>query len=134
LNWKKNPATSSRQITSFTLVHEAGNKYIGLLEYADNGSSESQQVNVIYDGRRWMANFLPQIPSFPSNPPIQPQSLPISAMPPRFNPPKPAAGCPLCGGTLVRMDAGERGKAFGGGNLLGAFMKTHRCNCCGHLV
>jgi len=46
-----------------------------------------------------------------------------------------AAKCPVCGiGKLVKMDAGGRGAAFGAGNLLGAFMKTHRCNCCGHLV
>ena len=42
--------------------------------------------------------------------------------------------CPLCGGQLERMDAGGRGKAFGSGNLFGAFTHTHRCINCGHLV
>jgi uncharacterized protein with PIN domain len=42
--------------------------------------------------------------------------------------------CPLCGGTLSRMDAGERGSAFAQGNLLGAFARTHRCTNCGHMV
>jgi uncharacterized protein with PIN domain len=42
--------------------------------------------------------------------------------------------CPLCNGTLERMDAGRRGTAFAEGNLLGAFTHTHRCTKCGHLV
>lgn len=41
--------------------------------------------------------------------------------------------CPKCGGFMQKMDAGSRGTAFGSGNLLGAFMNSHRCGACGHL-
>ena len=42
--------------------------------------------------------------------------------------------CPVCRGTLERMDAGGRGRAFAEGNFFGAFAHTHRCSHCGHLV
>jgi ribosomal protein L37E len=46
-----------------------------------------------------------------------------------------SGNCPVCRtGNLVRMDAGSRGTAFGQGNLLGAFIKSHRCNRCGYLA
>ena len=41
--------------------------------------------------------------------------------------------CPACGGRMTKMGAGERGSAFGSGNLLGAFTKQYRC-ACGHLA
>jgi hypothetical protein len=47
----------------------------------------------------------------------------------------PRPKCPACGiGELRAMDAGARGSAFGSGNLLGAFTKSHRCSCCGYLA
>jgi predicted RNA-binding Zn-ribbon protein involved in translation (DUF1610 family) len=46
-----------------------------------------------------------------------------------------AGSCPMCGaGRLTKMDAGARGRSFGEGNLLGAFMKSHRCNNCGYMA
>lgn len=43
--------------------------------------------------------------------------------------------CPACRvGYLCPMDAGSRGVAFGSGNLLGAFTKSHRCSSCGYLA
>lgn len=42
--------------------------------------------------------------------------------------------CPNCGQlTGVRMDARQRGSAFAGGSLLGAFVKTYRCTSCEYL-
>src|SRR5204862_262373 len=52
----------------------------------------------------------------------------------RQNPYDGRPRCPKCGSYSVkRMDAGERGKAFGGGNVLGAFMNSMRCQACGGL-
>jgi predicted RNA-binding Zn-ribbon protein involved in translation (DUF1610 family) len=45
-----------------------------------------------------------------------------------------AVKCPMCGSYMVRMDASQRGRAFGQGNLLGAFAKTYRCDSCGYLA
>lgn len=46
-----------------------------------------------------------------------------------------AGNCPVCGcGKLVKMDAGARGTSFAEGNLLGAFIKSHRCDSCGYTV
>ena len=43
--------------------------------------------------------------------------------------------CPVCHvGNLAKMDAGSRGSAFGQGNLIGAFSKSHRCSNCGYLA
>tara|TARA_Y100000766_G_C18447994_1_gene384570 strand:- start:209 stop:496 length:288 start_codon:yes stop_codon:yes gene_type:complete len=42
--------------------------------------------------------------------------------------------CPACGGRMTKMDAGDRGSAFGSGSLLGAFTKQYRCGACGHLA
>ncbi len=49
---------------------------------------------------------------------------------------EPRSGsCPACRiGDLCHMNAGTRGQAFGSGNLLGAFTKSHRCNHCGYLA
>jgi len=41
--------------------------------------------------------------------------------------------CEMCGGILVRMDAGGRGKAFADGNMWGCWIKTYRCTNCGYL-
>lgn len=68
---------------------------------------------------------------------IHAKACPKCGLPPIINPfmAASAANCPVCKiGKLVKMDAGGRGRAFGQGNLLGAFMKTHQCNYCGHLV
>jgi hypothetical protein len=44
-----------------------------------------------------------------------------------------SGSCPVCGsGKLIKMDAGARGTSFAEGNLLGAFIKSHRCNSCGY--
>ena len=42
--------------------------------------------------------------------------------------------CPMCGGLMLSMGAGGRGKAFGQGNVFGAFAKTYRCEDCGYLA
>jgi hypothetical protein len=55
----------------------------------------------------------------------------------RYAPPLFSFGakCPMCNvGTMVRMGAGERGRAFGSGNLIGAFSKSHCCDSCGYLA
>ena len=133
--WKKNPATSSIQVTSFSLVHEGGNKYVGLFDYINNDQSESLQIIVTHDGRRWIANAVPQMPVFSDTIPTPTQSIPVPEIPSTFNFPRPTGNCPICSiGKLVRMDAGGRGTALAQGNLLGACMNTHQCNYCGHLV
>jgi hypothetical protein len=46
-----------------------------------------------------------------------------------------SGNCPMCRiGNLTKMDAGSRGAAFGQGNLLGAFTKSHRCGNCGYIA
>lgn len=40
--------------------------------------------------------------------------------------------CPACGGRASSLK-GQRGTAFGAGNILGAFTKSMRCDLCSHL-
>lgn len=40
--------------------------------------------------------------------------------------------CPACGGVATSLK-GQRGAAFGAGNLIGAFSNSMRCGACGHL-
>jgi hypothetical protein len=56
----QDPATSSIQIKSFSLVHESGNKYKGIFEAQTDGNKESAEVEVTYDGRTFMWKILPQ--------------------------------------------------------------------------
>ena len=126
----------SIQISSIRLIYESGNKYIGMLEVQDNGMPGSLELTVFYDGRSLIWKTLPSGSPANTNPQVPEVQLPdFTQIPiqPVFT--QRTGNCPVCGiGTLVKMDAGRRGIAFGQGNLLGAFMKTHQCNCCGHLV
>ncbi|MDR2971291.1 MAG: hypothetical protein LBU83_05095 [Bacteroidales bacterium] len=47
--WKEEGITGIR-IKDFTLVHESGNKYSGLLTTIEDGGEYKYTVNVIYDG------------------------------------------------------------------------------------
>lgn len=136
--WQRNPATNAFPITNFSLVHESGNKYVGLLDYKISDNSQTLQIIVIYDGRGWVADSVPQpvqlnpIVPMPDNIPFPAQNIPIPAMPVL---PIVTGNCPVCGvGNLVKLNSAGRTRAFWQGNLFGGFMKTHQCNNCGHLV
>lgn len=52
--WAKEPDLATAQIKSFTLVHQGGQQYRGLLEAEQEGESLSFGVDVTYDGRAFM--------------------------------------------------------------------------------
>lgn len=126
----------SIQVLSIRLIYESGNKYIGMLDVRNNGMPGSLELSVFYDGRSLIWKTGPSGGHSNTNPPVPDIPLPnFPALPVQPVFPQKAGNCPVCGtGMLEKMDAGGRGRAFGQGNLLGAFMKTHQCNYCGHLV
>ena len=73
--FSKDPDKSGTQITSFGLVHESGGKYKGVLVVQHGTKSETEDVDVTFDGRNFIWKTVPLSVSPDSTPAPQPVAV-----------------------------------------------------------